>query len=256
MIRTISISIFLLLINITHSIAIEDTQTPKQLNESPSIYQINSTDSEERYLIALAEKNITWVNTLTSIFSWGLALATVAFFSILIFILNELRKIHQERNLNEKAISDIANLKRQITDMALEIKNQKNMIRDESLRSRSMIITDDEYADIVKKYLGKEPKSLVINRVKDFIWHQEITLDDIKNAVRDIELLNKIRAKYRDSFPNKEEIPADELIQWAYFIYNNKKTMEQLIEEEKESIRIYESFISNPLSALGFSLRF
>jgi len=169
------------------------------------------------------------------------AVVTMAFVTIALFIINELRKLKNERKLNEDALKSIAEHSQRIAEILKQVGEVKLEIRDASLQARSKVVSDAEYTTFIKEVIGKTPTVAWVNFLKDFVWREKISLDELKPAVLDKKLQDEIATQYKSAHESGlaglityPDMSAQEKIRWAYEILSKGKTIASLLDEERQ----------------------
>lgn len=212
---------------------------------------VNADDVRKEIKLAAAEQDIGLVRTLTPILSYTATavavLATIvglAFVSIVVFIIKQLRDLHNERKLNEEALKKVAEHEQRIAAILQQVEQMKIEIRDAALAARQKLVSDEEFTSFIKDVMDEKPTVMRVNFLKDFIWRENISLDQLKPVVLDTELLKSILQRYSHDRETgalgvksllQMGMGKEEAIRWVYEIKVKKKTYEQLIQEKETS---------------------
>jgi len=217
---------------------------------SPQITQANTQSIRNEVRAAIAEQEISSVRTLTPILSAvanGVAvLAAVvglAFGGILIFILRQLRDLQNERKLNEHALRKVAEHSQHIENILKQVELMKGEIRDAALAARQKVVSDEEYTSFIKNVMAETPSVAMVNILKDLIWRENISLDELKPTILDKDLQRSILERYRAVFDKSSAasllqgaaaMNRRDLLRWAYAIKVKGKTFEDLTKERHQ----------------------
>jgi len=201
------------------------------------------------YLVRLGEQNISWANILNQVNVGFITVIGFAFISIIIYIFIQIRQMQNEHKLSREAEERISNHEVAINKIKYDIERIKDQIRDASLATREKKISDDDIAKFIKEEMKVTPTINYVNFLKDLMWKENISLEQIKPAIEDIDLRKKVKDAYQKAFPeNLWGLDDLEAIEWVYQIKTKGLTIEDLlnkeIEFEKRSMELYRQMVS------------
>ncbi len=212
---------------------------------SKSVVFANELESEINYLVELGRSNISQANSLMSLLRLLIALFTLAFVTVLAFLIIKLIELANQIKANKEVLQTIEKHGKSISILARDTEEIRNQIRDQSLMVKG--ITDVDYGKFIEEVLKWKPTPSHINMVKTLVW----TLfkpDEYESGLKTLRkvfaedtvpaLMALIIRSYTKTF--RQSIPRRKLLTWVYEMKEKNKKLDDLLSEERQAIIDYQ----------------
>lgn len=206
---------------------------PVNLYAAPPVVQNAALTEKAEYLLKLGEQNISWAQHLMQVNAGLVAVIALAFISIVLYILKQLRDLTMEKKINEEKIKQISDLAEDVKRVNNEIGQIKNDMIDVTLINREKKTTDDDIATFIKDVMKRVPNVEWVNFLKEMMWKENVGLEQLKPAVEDVELRRKIQQAYQDEFCTSF-LNDKRAVEWTYQIKVKGVLLPALLIKEKE----------------------
>ena len=212
---------------------------------SKSFVFANGLESEISHLVELGKSNISQANSLMSLLRLLTALFTLAFVTVLGFVIFKLIELAKQMKANKEELETIKEHGDRLATLAGETTEIRNQIRDQNLMAKG--IKEEHYGNFLKEVLKMEATPSNMNMIRNLVW----TLfkpDEYESGLKRLReifgggdvptLKTMIKRIYAKAF--NQSITQRKLLTWVYEIKEKKKKLEDLLSEERQSIIDYQ----------------